>query len=670
MSSPSYTNALIHSQSPYLKQHAHNPVDWIEWNEEAISLAKQENRLLLISIGYAACHWCHVMERESFEDEEVASLMNQNYLCIKIDREERPDLDQVYMQALQLLSGQGGWPLNIVALPDGRAVWGGTYFPKENWMNALGQIAKLHTEQPLKLRKYAGQLVEGMLEIEAGKEIIDNPLSDNDIDIALSRIEQRIDPVWGGMKGAPKFMMPTLIRLWMSVGGNLNEHAHFSLEKMGLGGLFDVVEGGFSRYSVDERWHVPHFEKMGYDNGQLIETFSLAYRQKPSALYSEVVEKTINFLNDNLKSPEGGFYASLDADSTNLDGELEEGAFYVWNLKEIEQIIKKSEHKYFKKYYNINSLGKWEKDNFILFRTQNAKDFSIENKIPLSTISVWESDLLKYRLNRSKPRLDDKIICGWNALIGSGLLAAYQSFNNPKFKKMALGCLENIEKKFVQKNGQLLRINNFEGPKIDGFLEDYATSIKCFIDAYETLFDNHFLLLAKSIAEYSLEHFKTGKSPLFYFSKANALPVQTKETNDNVIPSSNALMAENLIRLAVHLDISEWHQLAVKMCKTQANEIRNYPSAYSYWSRLIKTLKSFKEIVIIGPNAEDWAKELQRLPIENISWAISKDISELPLFKGRFKPGKTLIYYCKNKQCNLPVDSIIEFKGSIMQDLI
>ena len=421
--SSSKENALAHAQSSYLLQHANNPVDWFPWEETALKKAQKEDKLVVISIGYASCHWCHVMEHESFEDEAVATLMNSHFVSIKVDREERPDIDQVYMQALQMLTGQGGWPLNIVALPDGRPVWGGTYFPKAQWMDYLTQIVNLQQKEPESLLQYATHLEKGMqqLELEKSKDAL--AFEQKALDKALDHLNGKLDYENGGLLGAPKFMMPTLIDLFLS-SDQFKKHAHFTLEKMALGGIFDLVGGGFSRYSVDEKWHIPHFEKMGYDNGQLLFSYSCAYQDQPKAIYKETVGKTISFLQRDLSSAQGGFYAALDADSLDVQKNLTEGAFYVWNLPELEELGLLNQA-YFKSYFGINKHGYWEKNQYVLFRKQSALDFIQNNNLPESfndRIVTWEATLFRHRIKRSPVSLDNKIICSWNALIGRGVL--------------------------------------------------------------------------------------------------------------------------------------------------------------------------------------------------------------------------------------------------------
>ena len=664
--SSSKENALAHAQSPYLLQHANNPVDWFPWEETALNKAQQEDKLLIISIGYAACHWCHVMEHESFEDEAVARLMNNHFVSIKVDREERPDIDQVYMQALQMLTGQGGWPLNIVALPDGRPVWGGTYFPKDQWIDYLTQIVSLKQKEPQRLLQYATHLEKGMqqLELEKSKDAL--TLEKNALDKALDRLDNKLDRENGGLLGAPKFMMPTLIDLFLS-SDQFKKHAHFTLEKIALGGVFDLIGGGFSRYSVDEKWHIPHFEKMGYDNGQLLYSYSCAYQDQAKEIYQEAVDKTISFLQRDLSDAQGGFYAALDADSLDAQKTLTEGAFYVWTISELETLGLLNQP-YFKSYFGINQRGYWEKDQYVFFRKHSPLEFIQNNHLPESfknKIIAWEEVLLRHRIKRSPARLDNKIICSWNALIGRGILKAANIFQNASYLKLVKEHLCFMGKTFHKKEGGLYRLNKKEATPVNGFLEDYSHLIAYYLDAYEAFFDPSFLDKANELIHYCMERFKTQETALFVFAEEEKLILQTKEVNDNVIPSSNAIMAENLIRASIYLGEIDCQNHAKEMISHVAKEMLNYPRAYSTWLRLALSLQEPSiEIVVVGPKAIEWIKDLQRSYLNVSHWAASKTASEAPLFKGRYQAGKTLIYLCKNNRCNLPYSSLEEFKTS------
>ena len=358
-----FTNNLINETSPYLLQHAHNPVNWEAWNTQSLEKARKEDKLLLISVGYSACHWCHVMEHESFEDEAVAEIMNQHFINIKVDREERPDVDQVYMNAIQVMTGAGGWPMNIVALPDGRPVWGGTYFRKEQWKDALKQLSGLYQTKPDEMKSYASKLEEGLQQlqlIETPQE--ETPFTTAFLDKMLEKWKKAFDRKNGGSQGAPKFMLPVnqsfLFRYAVQKDDkDIFEQSLLSLNKISYGGVYDHIGGGFSRYSVDERWHVPHFEKMLYDNGQLVSIYSKAFAFTKDNWYKEVVYKTLDFVKEELTDSTGAFYSALDADSEDETGNKTEGAYYVWKKDQLQDLITE-DFSIFEAYYNINPFGK------------------------------------------------------------------------------------------------------------------------------------------------------------------------------------------------------------------------------------------------------------------------------------------------------------------------
>jgi len=388
-----HTNSLIHETSPYLLQHAHNPVKWMPWGDEALEKAKKENKLILISVGYSACHWCHVMEHESFEDETVAKIMNDYFVCIKVDREERPDIDQVYMMAVQLMTGQGGWPLNCFALPDGRPIYGGTYFPKKNWINILLNLVDLQKEQPDKMEDYANQLTQGLKLAELIK------VNTNETDFKKELIincynnwKERFDNVDGGPNKAPKFPLPNNYQFFLRLSTDpsptlpegervdLLEHINLTLTKMAYGGIYDQIGGGFARYSVDHYWKVPHFEKMLYDNAQLVSLYCEAYAVTKNSLYKNVVYETLEFIERELTAPNGGFYSALDADSEGI-----EGKYYVWTKEELQNILK-DDFNLFADYYNINKLGLWEHDNYILLRNVDDHIIAEEHNISIEEL--------------------------------------------------------------------------------------------------------------------------------------------------------------------------------------------------------------------------------------------------------------------------------------------
>lgn len=667
-----YTNALIHESSPYLLQHAHNPVNWKAWNDESLNLAKTENKLLIISVGYSACHWCHVMEHESFEDEEVAGVMNKNFINIKVDREERPDIDQVYMNAVQVMTGAGGWPMNIVALPDGRPVWGGTYFKKDQWINALTQLAGLYKQKPEQMLDYAAKLEEGLQKmqlIEVPEQAL--PFSGKLYAEVINKWKKNLDDIFGGSKGAPKFMMPNnyLFLLRYAVqqqDSQILEHVHLTLTKMASGGIFDHIGGGFSRYSVDERWHVPHFEKMLYDNAQLVSLYSNAYKLQENSLYKEVVQKTLRFVEEELTAPNFAFYSALDADSLNEKGISEEGAFYTWKKEELEKLLG-NDFPAFQNYYNINNYGKWEKNRYVLIRNKPEEEIAEELSILTTELQEkkkqWIQKLKEYRQKRKKPGLDDKSLTSWNALMVSAYLDAYASFGEESYIEKALKSAEFLKNQQWNDNGRLW--HNYKNGKssINGYLEDYAFCIEAFIKIYESTFEESWLEAAGKLCETCLEDFKDEKSPLLFFtsSKDRKLVTRNLEYTDNVIPASNSVMAHNLFKLSRLLGIPSYHEKAEAMLKAVQPQFNSYPKGFSNWMHLMLNFTHpYYEIVTTGQKSTEINKKISQHYLPHCLFAGSSKANNLPLTLNRFKENDTLIYVCSEGKCELPQHSIPE----------
>ncbi|MAB38998.1 MAG: thioredoxin domain-containing protein [Aequorivita sp.] len=662
-----FTNDLSKESSPYLLQHSHNPVDWKAWNEASLQQAKKEKKLMIVSIGYAACHWCHVMEHESFEDSTVAAVMNKNFISVKVDREERPDVDQTYIYAVQLMTGSAGWPLNVVTLPDGRPVWGGTYFRKKDWINALEQIQEIYKNEPEKLIAYANRLEEGIKSMDLIRlrtEIVD--FKNFPVEKITKDWSNRFDEKNGGFKGAPKFMMPNnlafLLRQAVSEKDDkLLAQVTLTLDKMAFGGLYDQIGGGFARYSTDEKWHVPHFEKMLYDNAQLASLYSDAFLITQNPLYSDVVEETLDFISLEMTNDEGGFYSSLDADSNNENGALEEGAFYVFTSEELQKLLK-DDFKIFKEYYNVNSYGKWEKDQYVLIRQKT--DAEIENEFDLTSEAFqqkkksWKKTLLTYRNQRAKPRLDDKTLTSWNALMLKGYVDAYKAFGKKKYFNTALKNADFISEKQLQENGALF--HNYKDGKssINGFLEDYAFTIDAFLELYQITLDEKWLQLSKKMTDYTITNFFDSEKHMFYFTSKEdpAIVSRNFEYRDNVIPASNSAMAKNLFLLSKYFENSDFEEISQQMLKNVSEEIMQYPSGFSNWLDLLLNFKNdFYEVVIVGKDVSEKAKQINTHYLPNIIIAGSIGENNGPLFKNRFVPGETLIYVCKNNTCKLPI---------------
>lgn len=662
-----FTNDLISESSPYLLQHAHNPVHWKAWNEATLQQAKKEKKLMVVSIGYAACHWCHVMEHESFEDSTVAAVMNQHYISVKVDREERPDVDQTYINAVQLMTGSAGWPLNVVTLPDGRPVWGGTYFRKNDWINALEQIQEVYKSEPEKLIAYANRLEEGIKTMDL-IELKTEAVNFKNFPVAeiVSKWSNQFDERNGGFKGAPKFMMPNnlefLLRQAVSEKDDeLLAYVTLSLDKMAFGGLYDQIGGGFARYSTDEKWHVPHFEKMLYDNAQLVTLYSNVFSVTQNPLYKDVVEETLNFIEREMTNSEGGFYSSLDADSKNEKGALEEGAFYVFTSEELRRLLK-DDFEIFKEYYNVNSFGHWEKDNYVLIRQKTdaeiEREFGLTSEVFQQKKKSWKETLRAYRNQRPKPRLDDKTLTSWNALMLKGYTEAYKVFGKEAYLNSAIKNAKFIAEKQLQENGALF--HNYKDGKssINGFLEDYAFTIEAFIALYQTTLDEQWLHLSKKMTEYAIDNFFDSEKQMFYFTskKDPAIVSRNFEYRDNVIPASNSAMAKNLFLLSKYFENTGFETISQQMLKNVSTEIMQYPSGFSNWLDLLLNFKNdFYEVVIIGEDVEEKVKNINKHYLPNKIIAGSREENNGPLFQNRFVPNETLIYVCKNNTCKLPI---------------
>ena len=664
-------NLLSQETSPYLLQHANNPVHWKAWNTNSLAEAKEKNSLIIISIGYSACHWCHVMEHESFENSDVASVMNRNFVNIKVDREERPDVDAVYMKAVQLMTRRGGWPLNVVALPDGRPIWGGTYFRKEEWMQTLEQLQEVYLSSPEKVIDYAEKLHEGIQSMSVVDNLkSENVIKQNDLTHLVEKWKENFDLEFGGMSRAPKFMMPNnyhfLLRFaFQKKDMKLFDFVNLTLTRMAYGGVFDTIDGGFSRYSVDNKWHVPHFEKMLYDNGQLVSLYSDAYKLTANPLYKEIVEKTLSFVEKELMNSQNGFYCALDADSLNTENHLEEGAFYVWKIQELKTIIG-DDFELFSQVFNINTFGLWEDGNYVLIQNKSLSAIAKHNNISVATLQkkkkFWEQILYIRREKRAKPRLDDKCLTSWNAIMLKGFVDTYKALDNTNYLNLALKNANFILKNLWSSEGNLFHNYKNEKSTINGYLEDYCFVIDAFISLYEVTFDEKWLLHAKQLTDYSLEHFYDKQSGFFAFTSNldEALIASHFETEDNVIPASNSVMAKNLFQLSIYFENSYYEKVSLRMLQTIIPSIE-YPSAYSNWMDLAMNYsEENKELAICGELALEYAKKINSLYFPNIILAGAVKKSKLPFLKERFDAAQTLFYLCQNRSCGKPTSNLEE----------
>ena len=658
-------NSLIKESSPYLLQHANNPVNWYAWNDETLALAKKENKLILVSIGYSACHWCHVMEHESFEDEQVATIMNENFINIKVDREERPDIDMVYMGAVQLMTGQGGWPLNCFALPDGRPIYGGTYFPKKQWINVLGNLADLFATNPDKAYEYAAHLTDGLEQLEIPKVYDGTSFDLLTLTNSVYKWKQSFDTEHGGPNRAPKFPLPNNYQFLLNYHFyendlNVKKHLDVTLTKMAWGGIYDQLGGGFARYSTDVLWKVPHFEKMLYDNAQLVSLYSEAYKQTKNELYKKIVYETIDFVKRELTNPDFGFYSALDADSEGI-----EGKYYVWQKEELHRLLK-NDFELFADYYCVNDIGYWEDENYVLMRDTEESIIALKHNVSISElqqkIKACNAILLDVREKRVKPGLDNKVLASWNGLMCKALADAYLVFEEEDFKTLALANANYLVKNYCKENGQLLRVIN-NNTSISGFLEDYAFAIDAFLSVYLITANENWLLKAKALTDYTLKHFYDDKQNTYYFtdSSQEKLVVRKSEWSDNVIPASSSQMAINLYKLSIYFDNTNYRQISEKLLKSVIKEIESYGPGYSNWAcLLLQYLKPQIEVVIVGKSVNENLVALYKQSPPNVIFALSDKTSDLPLLKNRYVEGQTLIYVCKNNSCLLPTETVAE----------
>lgn len=664
-----YTNALAGETSPYLLQHAHNPVDWNPWGEEALAAAKKDDKLMIISIGYAACHWCHVMERESFEDTTVAKVMNAGFIPVKVDREERPDIDDVYMSACHLSSGGScGWPLNAIALPDGRPIWAGTYFPKKRWLEILDYFTDLQQTEPEKLETYATQLANQLADQGAQPPIPAPQTYDQSIgQDNLNRLVMLADPTYGGMGSAPKFPMPVLYEFMLDeaiLSGNTSSLKVLAkaLKAIARGGIYDQLGGGFARYSVDAAWHAPHFEKMLYDNGQLVSLYSHAFRQNPNPEYEKVIRQTLAFIKRELTNPAGGFYSSLDADS-----EGEEGKFYVWQYDELYELLSEKELDILMDVYDIRRNGNWEHQNNILHRQGDLPTLAKNRRMELSELKRFidkaEVKMMAARDQRVRPALDDKVLVSWNGLMIKGYVDAYLALGEKDYLNTAIREAKYLENSMLQTDGRLLRTSAKGKAHINAFLDDYANLTDAYLALYQASFDEHWLELSQKLVEYALGHFSNPNAALLYFTSDIDPPLVTRrvEDADNVIPASNSVMADNLLQLGTILGREDYVQRGKDMVATVLPNLaeRQQPAYWARWLSLHSKLAHQRyEVAVVGPAAHNIRLQLAKQLLPQATFIGSTSASDLALLENKYQQGQTLIYVCKNRVCQLPTGDV------------
>lgn len=662
-------NRLSQETSPYLLQHANNPVDWYPWGPLALEKAKAENKPILVSIGYSACHWCHVMERESFEHDNVAEIMNAYFVCIKVDREERPDVDAVYMDSLQAMGTRGGWPLNVFLLPDTKPFYGVTYLPPQNWVQLLKSVNNAFINHYDELAKSADGFVENMVQSDIKKYGLTPAAAAYTVDALdemFEKLKQNFDTLKGGMDRAPKFPMPSIYKFllrYFDITQNPEALAQIelSLNRIALGGIYDHVGGGWARYSVDDEWFIPHFEKMLYDNAQLLSVFSEAFALTDNTLYAERIYQTVAWLKNEMSSPDGGFYSALDADSEGV-----EGKFYIWTKNELEQILG-ADFKWFSKLYNISQHGNWEHGynhlHLTNFAPETAKAAGVYSEDFGNKYQHALDKLAAARASKIRPGLDDKILASWNGLLIKGLTTAYQATGEESIREMAVKTGRFILEKMT-KNGKLWHSYKNGKASITAFLEDYASVIEAYLGLYQITFDAEWLTGATSLCDYTITNFYDESEGFFFFTDAEgeALIARKKELFDNVIPASNSMMAQNLYTLGKMLDRSDYQELSDQMLSKMTKILLADVQWVTNWAALYcQRVTPTAEIVIVGENADEIRKDFDRFFVPNKIIAGTTSQSTLPLLENRTPlNGQTAIYVCYDKTCQLPVTSVKE----------
>ncbi len=680
-----HSNRLINETSPYLLQHAYNPVDWFPWGDEAFTIAKEENKPIFLSVGYSSCHWCHVMEHESFENEEIAKIMNDNFVCIKVDREERPDIDQVYMQYVQMTTGSGGWPMSVFLTPDQKPFFGGTYFPPDDnygrpgFKRLLLLMSDYYHNKKEELKKNLDKIEQifNSDEAEVHKDSNDRSLpSREDWDSALEQLAGFYEPVYGGIGKAPKFPATNVLALFLREYRNRGRQHYLdmvehSLQNMANGGIYDQIGGGFARYSVDEKWLVPHFEKMLYDNGQLVQLYLDTYLVTGKEYYLNIAEETLEFTLREMTSDEGGFYSSLDADS-----EGEEGKFYIWTKSEIDDLLGIEESEIFNAFFGVSNAGNFEGKN-ILNVTTNIEDIAKKFNHPVDEVKQiirsGRKKLLEEREKRIRPGLDDKVISSWNGLMLSAFARAYQVTRKEKYKNVIIKNVDFLNKKLMA-DGKLMRTYKDGKAKYDAFIEDYAILTKALLDAYEAVFDPHYIAFAIQLNDYANTHFWDKDDGGYYTAsdQQEKLIKRMKDSSDNSIPAGGGIMLMNNLRLFSYTEKSEYYQTSENILKKYGPQFRQNPYGYSsYLAALDMYLEKPKEILIARQNEQnidEYIKLLFGTFAPNKVVMVLSGNDDYSAFTASLVKGKTPIdgkvtsYVCQNFSCSLPVFSVDELK--------
>lgn len=658
-----YSNHLRNESSPYLKQHSQNPVDWYPWRQEVLDLAKQRNKLLIVSIGYASCHWCHVMERETFNDTAVSSIMNKHFLSIKVDREERPDIDQIYLSACRLMNGaECGWPLNAIALPDGRPVYIGTYQSKEKWKETINYFADQYRTAPLNMLSFAEGLAKGMKPAVAIYRDVQE-IHDSIPHMMYASIMNSLDLIKGGKKGSPKFPMHSLYRFLLAYGNQYKiqkatDIALGYLTRLATSGMHDLLHGGFSRYSLDEDWRVPHFEKMLYDNAQLLSLFSFAYQITKERKYLSAIQSIHDFVSKNLKNKEGGYFSSMDADSDN-----EEGKYYLWTKGEIDEAVHDENlADSCLSWFDLREEGNaFNASNYELL---GKNVLSLNPSIPDHVLqsATWaeiKKRLILAKSGRTHPNVDNKIITSWNALMVKAYVDSYMATRQDDFKSTAIQIGEWLWDNQWNSGTGLKRVYSKAKPYVAGCLDDYANLGDAYIKLYQITFNMKWLYRANLIKNKALRNFTLNENNLFDYStdsRINSIS-KTQEIYDQALPSSNAIFANLLFSLSTYMDNEEDAALAKKMILSTLFSIPpGSATEYGQWlSNTLWLTGAPYEIGIVGMNYNTILNEMISHYIPNGLWFGTRKKENIPLLQGKYIKGTTTIYVCQNKVCLLPV---------------
>jgi uncharacterized protein YyaL (SSP411 family) len=680
------TNHLIHEKSPYLIQHAHNPVDWYPWGNEAFEKAKKEDKPIFLSIGYSTCHWCHVMAEESFEDNEVAQLLNKYFISIKVDREERPDIDHVYMTACQSLTGRGGWPLSIFMTPEKKPFFAGTYFPKESrmgmygFMEILTKISELWEKERDKIVKSSEDITKA-IQLSINQHPSGFSLDQKTLKVAYEQLAKSFDVSWGGFSSAPKFPTPHTLTFLLRWYIRTNEKAALemvekTLDAMRKGGIFDQIGFGFHRYSVDEKWLVPHFEKMLYDQALLAIAYIEAYQATEKATYAQITKEIFTYVLRNLTSPEGGFYSAEDADS-----EGKEGLFYIWKEKAIKEHLGKELGEVFCSFYGISASGNFEYGFNIPHISTPMETFARKKNIDLKKLETkLESackKLFEIRAMRVHPLKDDKILTSWNGLMIAALAKGYQAFGDKKYVDAAKKAADFILKKLRKKDGRIFRRYRNEDVAYPGYLDDYAFLVWGLIELYEATFEIRYLEEALIINKAMIKFFWDEQNGGFYFTgKGNeTLITQSKEVYDGALPSGNSVAALNLLRLGRMTGNIDLEKIVDKLIRSFSSQVKNYPQAYTHLMMALDFMVGpNKEIVIAGEllheTTQNMIKVIHQKFLPNKVLLLRKGgkegkiLSSLSPFIKALSPinQHPKVYVCENYTCRLPITDVSDLK--------